>query len=476
MRRRLGYLADCAESSSCGVGTAAFSIFRRPENLSPLAATAFARYSHIHPTRFTIADWPLPITDFELSVNGNSVQGWIAASALVRRTMEAVGRTAGRRHLARFDRVAPARCQRRILLGLVHQAQSTRFGRDHDFRRIRTVADYRRLVPLASRAELWRDYWQPAYPHLAGATWPGRSTNGRADCDDSIRRTPPSAALQAAHRAALRTALALAQRYQPHSRFLSGNFLSLTDEGPSHRTEHPILAERLPVLLRPFTVLSADIEAERFAHLSVSGLIGPAERLLSLLEAVKQVRGKRCLRDIWPQLSLVLFTRSARQSAGVPKLRIEAGEDVLVLEMVGRAEGPIAVEDPRFASPRLLFDHGVYFEFVPANRAEEPCCPRFGIEEIEVGVPYELAVTSPAGLWACRLGRTVCLQRRDPPLLRFVETAIRQPTAADIRRPDGARSVSEGRPSLAYASGPEDKGASSTKRRQSGSAARKCLP
>lgn len=364
----------------------------------------------------------------------------MTASSLVRRTAESVLRATGRRHLAQLDQLAPVRCQTRILLGLLHQGQKTRFGRDHDFRRIRSIADYRRLVPLSTRAELWRDYWRPVYPHLAGATWPGRLPNRRIDASDSFRLTPPSMALQSAHRAALRTALALADASGNRvsgagcSPLLSGTVLFLTDEGPSSRTENAILAERLPALLRPFTVVSIESDAEQYAHLPVTTLIGPAERLLALIEAVKLIRGKRCVRDIWPRLSRVLFTRRPSHPPA-NRLRHEAGEDVLVVEMVGRTEGPIAVEDPHFGSSRLLFNHGVYFEFVPLDQASEPRCPRYGIEEIEVGVPYELVVTSPAGLWACRIGRTVYLERRDPPLIRFVETAIQQAAPLEVRRP-----------------------------------------
>jgi hypothetical protein len=369
-----------------------------------------------------------------LSVNGNIVQGWFTTSSLARQTAEALLRAGGRCHLAGLDRLAPARCQTRILLGLLHQARATRFGQEHDFRRIRTVADYRRLVPLRTRAELWRDYWQPVYPHLAGATWPGSRNNGHANAEESLRLTPPSSALQAAHRSALRTALALTTHLQPRSRLLSGSLLFLTDEGPSSRTARPILAERLPALIRPYTEASADLFAERWAYLSVTCLMGPAERLLLLLEQIKQIRGKRCVRDVWPQLSALLYTRRP-SAAPARRLRAELGEDVLLLEMAGRAEGPIAVEDPRHGLARLLFDHGVYFEFVPLDEADEPRCPRYGIEEMEVGVPYELVVTSSAGLWACRVGRTVCLERRDPPLARFVETAIEQPIASAVRRP-----------------------------------------
>ncbi len=323
---------------------------------------------------------------------------------------------AGRHHLARLDRLAPARCQRRILLGLVHKAQATRFGHEHDFRRIRSIDDYRRLVPLSSRAELWRDYWQPLYPNLAGATWPGTLAD-----------------MQMAHRSALRTALALSVHVHPRIRLLSGALLSVSEEGPSSRTDQAILAERLPSLIRPYTVAGVEIEAHRYAFLPVTGLIGPAERLKLLLEQIKQIHGKHNVREIWPQLSAIVYSRRPLDGPAT-WLRTEVGNDVPLLEIVGRSEGPIAVEDPRHGLFRLLFDHGVYFEFVPPSGADDPRCPRLGIEEIELGVPYDLALTSPAGLWACRIGRTVCFERRDPPLLRFVETAIRKPSAAESRR------------------------------------------
>jgi len=355
-------------------------------------------------------------------------------NSLVRGAAEAALHAAGRRHLARLDWLAPARCQQRILLGLLHQARSTRFGSDHDFRRIRSTADYRRLVPLSTRAELWREYWQPVYPHLAGATWPGQLADGQAANGNGLPLTHPPAALQAAHRCALRTALALTVHARPRARLLSGALLFLTDEGPSSRTERAVLAERIPTLLRPYTISSAKIEPERIAHLPITCLIGPAERMLLLLAEIKEVRGKRCVHDIWPRLSAILYTRRPT-ACPASQLRAEAGEDVLLLEMVGRAEGPIAVEDPHEGLLRLLYDHGVYFEFVPLNHGGEPRCPRYGIEEIDLGVPYELALTSPAGLWACRLGRTFCLERRDPPLLRFLETAIPEADTSSKGRP-----------------------------------------
>src|SRR5437588_34719 len=85
-------------------------------------------------------------------------------------------RRQARRRLLGLDRAAPGRAQVRALLGLVHRAQTTRFGLDHDFRRIQTPADFQRLVPLRTTAELWQQYGLPGLPalgELGGAAWPG---------------------------------------------------------------------------------------------------------------------------------------------------------------------------------------------------------------------------------------------------------------------------------------------------------------
>jgi hypothetical protein len=370
-------------------------------------------------------------------VNRKTVHGWLTECSLVRRATEALFRASSHRHLARFDRQAPARCQTRILLGLLHQAQNTRFGREHDFRRIRTIDDFRRLVPLCTRADLWRQYWQPVYPHLAGTTWPGEEDKVTRRQGDKVTEDSPLTlspchlvTLSSCHREALRTAFALVAHVRPRTPLLSGAVCLPGDEGPSSVWERGNLIERLPALVRPFALLGDETLVERWAHLPVTCLIGTAECLLPLLESVKQARGKRSLRDVWSGLSAILFTH--RSPAAAAQLRAEA-EDVLLLEMAGRAEGPIAVEDPRHGLMRLLFDHGVFFEFVPLDRTSEPHCPRYGIEEIELGVPYELVLSSPAGLWACRIGRTVCLERRDPPLVRFLEPAA-QTSVAGKRR------------------------------------------
>ena len=72
-----------------------------------------------------------------------------------------------RRQLAALE---PAAAQNLQLLSLVSRARDTRFGRDHDFFNIRTVADFQKTVPLRTYDAFWDRYWEPGFPRLTDCT------------------------------------------------------------------------------------------------------------------------------------------------------------------------------------------------------------------------------------------------------------------------------------------------------------------
>jgi hypothetical protein len=376
-----------------------------------------------------------------VGVASEHLLSWLADTRLARQLLEAVFRIRARRQVNRLDQ-PPERAQVRTLLGLVHQAQKTAFGREHDFRRIRTVADFRRLVPLTTLGELAQQYWRPHPAPLSGTTWPTLGS-GRVSAMTEDQRPQPfvpvSPASQGAHRAALRTAFGLAIQARPRARLLSGQVLHLSE------TSDTALPERIPHVLRPYTHTSSVPDtalrdlAQRYVEDNVTCLVGPADRIAALIEHVRQVRGGERLEHIWPKLSAILYTRSAEGAA--EQLGAAVGGETGLLEMLLRPEGPIAVEDPRPGGEgglRLLTDHGAFFEFVPAGAAG----PRLGLEEVQCDEPYEVALTSPAGLWACRLGLVVALARLAPPILRVLASAPSRalavtPTSSSASRADG---------------------------------------
>jgi hypothetical protein len=388
-------------------------------------------------------------------VHWDAAQEWLAGTRVARSVVDTVLRGRARRHLAHLEQLPAARAQELTLTDLVRSARATRFGREHDFGRIRTVEDFRRLVPVRRLADLWQDYWQPAFPDLAGATWPG-PVRGLAVTPEAGRRQkasgrngpaappappgiPVSPRLLLAHRRAVWTALALVLGARPRAELFRGRLLfaghttSSTpgDAAPAGGLEEIALRE-LPPLYRPYTLGPppdaadrAEALARRSAGSPVTGLVGEAEALLRLIEDVRRFTGRGRLLDTWPRLAAVLYS-SARPGQDRARLAEAVGglpgsAPVLLLEMWSRPEGPLAVEDPRHGLPRLLPEHGAFFEFLPAEEAGQPEPARHGVKEVEPGVAYEVALTSPAGLWACRVGLAVRFERRDPPLLGAVE-------------------------------------------------------
>ncbi len=228
-------------------------------------------------------------------------------SVVFRRVADAVLRACARREAARFDRLEAARRQRRILLGLVHAAAATPFGRDHDFRRIRTEADFRRLLPLRTPAELRR----------AG----GPTTGG-------------GKLLRRAHAAAWRTALAFVVGARPKARLLSGRLVVLDG------------AAVLPTLVRPYTSVDC-VAVERLLSEQVTCLAGSAESIVAWIDRARDVAGRGRVTDIWPHLTAVLYNRRGPIDDPAPRLREALGDGVLTLETRIFPEGPIAVEDPR---------------------------------------------------------------------------------------------------------------------------------
>jgi hypothetical protein len=192
-----------------------------------------------------------------------------------------------------------------------------------------------------------------------------------------------------------------------------------------------IAAREVSPLMRPYTFPPLDLAllqdwekkldllARRGAVLPITMLSGVPSWLLVLFERLRQVTGKERISDVWTGLRLIIHggTRFDPYRALFAK---EIGNPaVRFLETYPSSEGFIATEDPRHGLLRLIPDHNLFFEFVPADELDAPRPTRHTVADLEPGVQYAVVLTTCAGLWSYVLGDTVCFERRDPPLLRF---------------------------------------------------------
>jgi hypothetical protein len=336
----------------------------------------------------------------------------------------------------------PVRLQEHTLRQLIHRARSTRFGRDHKFSQIRSVPEFQRAVPIRTYEALWADYLRAAYPVFEDLTWPGRIpflalTSGTTE--GATKYIPVSAEMVASNRKAAQTLLAFQMRGRPDSRLFHGRFFFL---GGSTDLKEPapgvlegdlsgIAATELSPLMRPFAFPPLELALEtdwdrklsELAARSVSERItmvsGVPSWLLVLFQRIMEATGRQSLAEVWPDLEMVVHGgvkfdpyREAFQSLlGSATIRLQ--------ETYPCSEGFIAFGDPETGLLRLLYDHWLFYEFVPVDELGSPNPTRHWLGTAQVGVNYAIVVSTCAGMWAHVIGDTVRFESLRPPLISF---------------------------------------------------------
>jgi hypothetical protein len=316
---------------------------------------------------------------------------------------------------------------------LIERAQNTRFGRDHGFFQLRSVADFQRAVPLRRYEEMWGQYWQTSFPHLRDTSWPGTirlfaATSGTST--GTSKYIPVSPAMTLANLRAACDVLVHHLANRPQSHVLGGRLFLLggsTDLRILSRDIYSgdlsgIALKRVPLPLRPYVFPPSAIAAELDWDRKIEDIVreapsanirmisGTPPWLLRLFE--KQGTGAQA---VYPHLELLVH-------GGVNfdpyRARFEQflGGRAELREVYAASEGFVALQDDTpDAGMRLVTDNGLFFEFVPLDELDQPDPARHTLADVETGVDYALALSSCAGLWAYLIGDTVRLVSREPP-------------------------------------------------------------
>jgi hypothetical protein len=336
----------------------------------------------------------------------------------------------------------PVAIQERVLLGLVSKARTTRFGRAHGFAQIRSVADFQRAVPLRTYEEMWNEFFREAYPVFEDLTWPGRIpflalTSGTTE--GKTKYIPVSAEMLASNRKAAQTMLAYHLESRPDSRLFHGRIFFL---GGSTDLSEPapgvfegdlsgIAAWQLSPLLRPYTFPPLELALEtdwdrKLGALSALSIQEPITLvsgvpgwLLLVFQRALELTGKASIAEVWPHLELVVhggvkfdpYREAFKTILGSPAIRLQ--------ESYPCSEGFIAFGDPTTGLLRPVFDHGLFYEFVPTGELQSRSPLRHWLGTAQTGVNYAIVVSTCAGMWAHVIGDTIRFELLDPPLFTF---------------------------------------------------------
>ena len=347
--------------------------------------------------------------------------------------------------LARI-RQQPEAVQARVLAGLLRRARGTEWGRRHGFGEAPTAAGFARRVPVSTYEQLYPEL-ERVLRGQPDVLWPGRprwfaKSSGTTNARSKFIPVTPEA-LHDCHYRAGRDMTALATHFYPHERLLAGKTLSLGGtHGPNPFREAaggaragdvsavimaqlPWWAEQMRTPPLPLALLDEwEDKIERIArHVlrqDVRTLAGVPTWMIVLLRRVVALAGADDITQVWPRLRLFLHGAVAfgpyRELFGqlIPDARMR------YLEIYNASEGYFALQDqPDSQDLLLLLDHGIYYEFLPADQWDRPDPRPVPLGEVELHKPYALVISTNAGLWRYLVGDTVRFTSRAPYRLRI---------------------------------------------------------
>jgi hypothetical protein len=341
--------------------------------------------------------------------------------------------------------------QRRQLRALLSAAAGTEFGRDHAFGRLARLPEadllpaYRAAVPVAD----W-DAFKGAIARMReGAEpdvlWPGLVRHFALSSGTTAggKYIPVSRAMLRSNRAAAMDIFAnLSRLGTPLPSLTAGRVLFLGGSTEFQTSERGIHTGDLsgivtPLIRWPATLVyspgrdialisdwNQKIEAMAEACLTqdvrmISGMPSWALVLFERLLHKAREKGRRAgtIREIWPNLRVFVhggvnygpFAARVRQFWSG-----SGGGDLPVrFEVYPASEGFIAMQDARApetgdrAPLRLCSDIGLFFEFVPLERIDDPNPEAFAADEVERGRKYVVVLSTCAGFWRFILGDVV---------------------------------------------------------------------
>ncbi|WP_312286618.1 GH3 auxin-responsive promoter family protein [Chryseobacterium gleum] len=325
------------------------------------------------------------------------------------------------------------RDQENLLLSLVHTAQKTLFGREHDFENIHTVKEFQDRVPVADYEDL-KPYIERVKKGQANILWTETpeyfaKTSGTTSGSKYIPISKEGMPFQIA---GAQSALFHYISKKNNADFVNGKMIFL--QGSPELEEvfgiktgrlSGIVAHHIPNYLQKNrlpsweTNIMEDWEAkvdkiiEETEHENMTLISGIPPWLIMYFEKLTEKHGKK-IKQLFPNLQLIV-TGGVNYEPYRDKMEELLGGKVDIIQTFPASEGFFAFQDDYSREGLLLLtNHGIFYEFIPLEEYGKPEAGRLTLKEIELNKDYALILTTNSGLWAYSIGDVVRFISKDP--------------------------------------------------------------
>ena len=323
--------------------------------------------------------------------------------------------------------------QHEVLSRLIERAKDTEYGRYHRFGDMKTYEDFVHNNPVNSYEELKGQIDRMRHGE-EDILWPGRvkwyakssgTTNDKSKCIPVSKE-----GLKRLHYKGGADVVAIYLRNNPESRMFDGKGLIL---GGSHQPNYDlpdslvgdlsaILIENINPLVNLMrvpskeTALLSDFEVKRdriareAMTKNVTNLSGVPSWMLSVLNRVMELSGKKHLEEVWPNLEVFFHGGVAFTPYREQYQQLITSSKMHYMETYNASEGFFGIQDdPSDKSMLLMLDYDCFYEF--QEMGSDQIVPLWGVEK---GKNYAMIISTSCGLWRYMIGDTVQFTSTNP--------------------------------------------------------------
>jgi hypothetical protein len=343
-----------------------------------------------------------------------------------------------RLHQIELFKKYPFDVQLEVFTKLVEQAARTTWGIQYGYDSISTVKDYQERVPVSTYDDL-KPYINRLREGEQNLLWPSEIkwfAKSSGTTSDKSKFIPVSnEALEECHFRGGKDVIAFYTKERPDNGILKGKALTLGGSAQINKFSNEsyfgdlsaVIIENLPFWAHFIRTPAAEIalipdfeeKLERITrhtvNENVTSIAGVPSWNLVLLRAILDFTGKDNILEVWPNLELfthggISFTPYREQFR-----KLIPSDKMNYLETYNASEGFFGIQDELDRDDMLLMlDLGVFYEFIPVDRMEDPHPPCYTVNEVEKGINYAMVITTNGGLWRYLIGDTVMFTSLQP--------------------------------------------------------------
>ena len=323
----------------------------------------------------------------------------------------------------------PIEHQNKILKSNIQFAKQTFFGKEHDFKNIKTYNDFSNLIPIRDYQDI-KEYIKKMQNQQKNILWPGKIrwfAQSSGTTQNKSKFIPVSSeSLNLCHFKAGKDMLAIYLNNQSKSNILNGKSLMIGGSTSINKNNKYFSGDLSAIIIKhlPFWVQKKRVPSLKTALLndwekkieniinesvcqniiSISGV--PSWTSMILHEILKKTK-KKSICELWPNIELYMhggihFDNYKTTFESFFKKKIN------YLELYNASEGFFGIQNNLEKSDLLLLiDHGIFYEFTPIEKGKEINEKTIALKDVQLNKIYAMIITTNGGLWRYKTGDTI---------------------------------------------------------------------